>query len=87
MATHLTVYTSESAPMDRSGFPLSSTHRAREQDTCTSTPNDILHDSAARAKYTRTRTEFVWPQSLLWLVKWVNAHSLIDRPDRFFLAW
>ena len=28
--------------MDRSGFPLSSAHRAREQDTCTSTPNDIL---------------------------------------------
>ena len=40
--------------MDRSGFPLSSAHRAREQDTCRNTPNDILHDSAARAKYTRT---------------------------------
>ena len=38
--------------MDRSGFPPSSAHRAREQDMCTSTPNDILHDSAARAKYT-----------------------------------
>jgi hypothetical protein len=40
--------------MDRSGFLLSSAHRAREQDTCANTPNDILHDSAMRAKYTHT---------------------------------
>ena len=58
------------APMDHSGFPLSSAHRTREQDTCTNIPNEILHDSAARAKYIRARmTEFVRPQSLLWLVK------------------
>ena len=40
--------------MDRSGFPLSSAHRTLEQDACTNTPNDILHESAARAKYTNT---------------------------------
>ena len=73
------------APMDHSGFLLSSAHRTREQDTCTNIPNEILHDSAARAKYIRARmTEFVRPQSLLWLVKWVNAHSLIDRIGPLF---
>ena len=46
-------------------FPLSSTHRAREQDSCTSTPNDILHDSAARAKYTRTHDRQALNRSVL----------------------
>ena len=53
--------------MDRSGFPLSSAHRAREQDTCTSTPNDILHDSAARANYMRTHDR-VCPTTIIAVI-------------------
>ena len=68
--------------MDRSVFPLSSAHRAREQDTCTSTPNDILHDSAARAKYTRMHDR-VCPTTIIAVIGQMGeAHSLIDRPDR-----
>jgi hypothetical protein len=57
----------EDTPMDRSGFSLSSAHSAREQDMCTSTPNDILHDSAARAKYTRTHDR-VCPTTIIAVI-------------------
>ena len=61
--------------MDRSGFPLSSTHRAREQDTCTNTPNDILHDSAARAKYTHDR---VCPTTIIAVIGQMGERAQFD---------
>ena len=63
--------------MDRSGFPLSSAHRAREQDTCTSTPNDILHDSAARAKYTRTHDR-VCPTTIIAVIGQMGERAQFD---------
>ena len=63
--------------MDRSGFPLSSTYRAREQDTCTSTPDDILHDSAARAKYTRTHDR-VCPTTIIAVIGQMGERAQFD---------
>ena len=67
--------------MDRSGFPLSSAHRTREQDACTNTPNDILHDSAACAKYTRTYDR-VCPTTTIAVIGqngWTHTVRLIGR--------
>ena len=63
--------------MDRSGFPLSSAHRAREQDTCTSTPNDILHDSAARVKYTHTH-DWVCPTTIIAVIGQMGERAQFD---------
>ena len=63
--------------MDRSGFPLSSAHRAREQDSCMNTPNDILHDSAARAKYTRTHDR-IWPTTIIAVIGQMGERAQFD---------
>ena len=65
------------ATMDSSGFPLSSAHSAREQDTCTSTPNDILHDSAASAKYTRLHDP-VCPTTIIAVIGHMGEHAQFD---------
>ena len=63
--------------MDRSGFPLSSAHRAPELDTCTSTPNDILHNSAAHAKYTRTHDR-VCPTTIIAVIGQMGGRAQFD---------
>ena len=81
--------------MDRSGFPLSSAHSEREQDTCTSTPNDILHDSAARGKNTRTHDR-VCPNTIIavigqmgeravWLTDRIGPLEAINTKKKFAL--
>ena len=64
-------------PMDRSGFLLSSAHRAREQDTCANTPNDILQDSAARAKHTRTHDR-VCPTTIIAAIGQMGERAQFD---------
>ena len=73
--------------MDRSGFSISSAHRAREQDTCTSTPNDILHDSAARAKFTRTHDRVcpICPTTIIAVIGQMGERAQFDWQPPFDL--
>ena len=48
----------------------------------TNTSNGILHDSAARAIYAHAWPSLSDPIHCCDWSKWVNVHSLIDRPDR-----
>ena len=68
---------SRQLPMDPSCFPLSSAHRTREQETCTNTPNDILHDSAGRDKYTRAHDR-VCPTTIIAVIGQMGERAQFD---------